>query len=339
MPIRNSFRAFFIAILPLGILQAALFANGIAGALGAVPMPDNAFGIFATRFGLDVALLIGGHLALRNQRIATRAAYGLMGGAAVALAYTIAQLHGVQLVQPAPGTLVTSAVVPVLVGMISGFLYAQFAGHDFVHEAALAMPAAPQVTPELAAPIPAIAPARRPSLPPASYDGPVLVRTSIAATAIAAALPAIIVTVLTLMVLLPGFASIAGFNKSMIAAELALPAQIFFVTLFVMFVPAAIVVAATHALARSFGLTQGRHYALLGAATNCVAALLLIAMVHAAFLFPVAAIIGALMGAVYRRFAGLEPSPLPESVLVEDPRTLVPADHPARHTHAVIMNG
>jgi hypothetical protein len=56
-------------------------------------------------------------------------------------------------------------------------------------------------------------------------------------------------------------------------------------------------------------------------------------------LFPVAAIVGALMGAVYRRFAGIEPLPLPEAVLAEDPRTLVPADHPSRRTHTVIMNG
>ena len=45
------------------------------------------------------------------------------------------------------------------------------------------------------------------------------------------------------------------------------------------------------------------------------------------------------MGAVYRRFAGLEPLPLPEEVLARDPRTLVPADHASRRTHAVIMNG
>jgi hypothetical protein len=56
-------------------------------------------------------------------------------------------------------------------------------------------------------------------------------------------------------------------------------------------------------------------------------------------LFPLAAIIGAIMGATYRRFAGIEPLPLPEDVLATDPRALVPEDHPARRTHAVVMNG
>ena len=338
MPIRNSYRAFFIAILPLAVLQAALFASRLAGDMGAgtsVPMPDSALGLFVARFGMDVAALACGHLALRQAGVATRAAYGLMGGAAVALAYTLAQKHGLQLTAPTPGTVVTAAIVPVIVGMIAGFLYAQFAGREFAAETAPVASAAQSPATE------PIAPAAAPPRAPATYDGPVLVRTSIAATVIAAAMPAIFVTVLTLSVIMPGFGSIMGASadRSVLAAELALPAQIFFITVFVMFVPAAIVVVATHMLARSFRFTSGGHYALIGAAVNCVAALLLIAMVHAAFLFPVAAIVGAVMGAVYRRFAGIEPLPLPEDVLAQDPRTLVPADHPSRRTHAVIMNG
>jgi hypothetical protein len=156
---------------------------------------------------------------------------------------------------------------------------------------------------------------------------------------IAAAVPALIVTAITLLVVVPGAGGVFGADKSTTAMQLALPAQIFFMTVFVMFVPAAVVVGATHVLARSFRLTGGHHYALMGAAVNCIAAVLLIAMVHAAFLFPAAAIIGALMGAVYRRFAGLEPLPLPEAVLASDPRTLVAADHPSRRARTVIMNG
>ena len=52
-------------------------------------------------------------------------------------------------------------------------------------------------------------------------------------------------------------------------------------------------------------------------------------------LFPAAAIVDALMGAVYRRFAGLAPLALPEPVLVDDPATLLGAD---RCQHAVITN-
>uniref|UniRef100_UPI001954EEF6 hypothetical protein n=1 Tax=Klebsiella aerogenes TaxID=548 RepID=UPI001954EEF6 len=52
-----------------------------------------------------------------------------------------------------------------------------------------------------------------------------------------------------------------------------------------------------------------------------------------------APIAGALMGATYRKFAGIEPLPLPEAVLATDENTLVGADHPSRKGHAVIMNG
>ena len=47
---------------------------------------------------------------------------------------------------------------------------------------------------------------------------------------------------------------------------------------------------------------------------------------------------GAIMGALYRRFAGLEPVPLPEAVIATDPNALVGADDPARHQHRVILS-
>jgi hypothetical protein len=46
---------------------------------------------------------------------------------------------------------------------------------------------------------------------------------------------------------------------------------------------------------------------------------------------------GAIMGAVYRRFAGIEPVPLLEPVIVTDENTLVPADHPSRQGHSVMF--
>jgi hypothetical protein len=58
----------------------------------------------------------------------------------------------------------------------------------------------------------------------------------------------------------------------------------------------------------------------------------------ASFLLIPAAIYGAIMGALYRRFAGLEPVPLPEAVIATDPNALVGADHPARHQHRVILS-
>ncbi len=124
-----------------------------------------------------------------------------------------------------------------------------------------------------------------------------------------------------------------------VAFELAFPAQMFLTTLAATIIPAAIVVCATHGIARGLGRINGRDYALIGAGVNCVAALTLVMLVEQAFLFAAAACVGALMGGVYRLFAGLEPLALPEPVLVEDRAAMVGADHPARRQHAVIIDG
>jgi hypothetical protein len=44
------------------------------------------------------------------------------------------------------------------------------------------------------------------------------------------------------------------------------------------------------------------------------------------------------MCALYRRFAGLEPTPLPEPVVVSDVESLVPADDPSRRSHSILLN-
>ena len=56
-----------------------------------------------------------------------------------------------------------------------------------------------------------------------------------------------------------------------------------------------------------------------------------------AFLLIIATAYGAIMGALYRRFSGLEPVPLPEAVIASDANALVDADHPSRHQHRVIL--
>jgi hypothetical protein len=43
------------------------------------------------------------------------------------------------------------------------------------------------------------------------------------------------------------------------------------------------------------------------------------------------------MGALYRRFAGIEPVPLPEAVLATDVNALVGVDHPSRQQHGVVF--
>jgi hypothetical protein len=57
------------------------------------------------------------------------------------------------------------------------------------------------------------------------------------------------------------------------------------------------------------------------------------------FLLALAVVYGAVMGALYRRFAGIEPVPLPEAVLATEEAALVSADHPSRRQHSVILTG
>ena len=294
-----------------------------------LPTSDDAFGIFVLRLSIDAVLLFCAHRRLRLYGVSTRAAYGLSGGVAAALGYVIARAAGISVATPMDGTLLTGAVLPILAGMISGFLYAQFAGRETVRRHSEEAATAASV-PEFSA------------LP--AYDGPVQVRTSLAATAIASAIPAIFIAIFAVPL---GMLAFGHFSRSSAASEgpwvqvlpLALPAQAFLATLLATAVPAAVIVMATHALARSLGRTAGRDYALAGALTASAAALTLIALLHPAFLFPSADVVGGLMGAVYRRFAGLEPLALPEAVLASQPDQLIGEDHPARRMHTVIMNG
>jgi hypothetical protein len=83
---------------------------------------------------------------------------------------------------------------------------------------------------------------------------------------------------------------------------------------------------------------RGRDYVMIGAAMAfALAFLIAMALPLFAVLVIPAAFCGAIMGALYRRFAGLEPVPLPEAVIATDPNALVGADHPSRRQHSVIM--
>lgn len=121
-------------------------------------------------------------------------------------------------------------------------------------------------------------------------------------------------------------------------SQMAMPAYFFMLTLFATAIPAALTVGITHAVARVIRRTGGLDYAIIGAVVGALGAATLL-MFFPPILFPVAIIAGALMGAIYRRFAGLEPLALPEAVLATDRATLVGEHDPARRTRAVIMNG
>lgn len=323
--VKNSSRALLVALIPLALVHAVLTAMALLGTKATegaeLPSPDQVLELFASRLAIDAALLFAGHSMLRWFRISSRVAYGAMGGVMVAAGYAIAIRNHIQFGSPVSGTLLTVGLLPTAAGMIAGFLYGQYAG------LAVAARFAPSSYEGLATTI--------------TFDGPTRVRTSVAGIAIAATMPAVLTTILSISLasLLPGFARYMSTGTNPVIAA-ALPAQLFLTFLVATIVPAAIVMLGVHHIARALERKRAADYAGIGGVATLMCALLIAPMVPwlAGFQFLMfAAACGAIMGALYRRFAGLEPVPLPEAVLTVNPDTLVGADHPTRHQHRVIL--
>ena len=324
--VKNSPRALFAALIPLAIVEAVLMVYAIAGGQvtdpEGVPAPDQILMFYASRMAINAAFLFAGHIVLRQWTISSRLAYGLMGGIMAAVSYCIAIRNHIQFAAPGDGTVVTMGLLPTIAGMIGGFLYGQFAGLNPVVRAtgtpsAVNAPVAP---------------------PPLVFHGPVRVRTSVAGIAIAAVMPTVLATLLPytlLPLLMNGFADKS--TAHIFAA--VIPAQTFLVMLAISVIPATIFMLCVHHVARAMDRRSAWHYAAIGgaAAFACVLLLAFVVPLLAVLVVP-AAFCGAIMGALYRRFAGLEPLPLPEVVIATDPNALVGADHPSRHQHGVILS-
>jgi hypothetical protein len=120
----------------------------------------------------------------------------------------------------------------------------------------------------------------------------------------------------------------------------ALPEQIFLTTLTATIVPSAILILFTHHIARAIHRSRGVEYACLGSLMSALCGIVVAPFPPVSsiiFLLVPAIIYGAIMGALYRRFAGIEPMPLPEPAIVADENTLVPADHASRRGHGVVF--
>jgi hypothetical protein len=328
--IRNSARAFVAALIVLITFHGIMAVLGLGSFLARnvePPSPDQAFQILAVRVGIDAALLFAGHWLLRSFGLATRLAYGLMGGAAGAVGYAFALSQHLNILPALDGSRLTASILPMLVGMIAATLYAQFAGCEM-----LAAPGGSAGTSPSA-----------PAATPLYFDGPVQVRTSMTATAIASMVPAAIAALVVIPFVTYFFTQWDTANSHNPAwanqiTGMTVPAYFFMLTLFATAIPAAIVVAVTHMAARITRRTSGSDYAIIGAMAGIVAFTALLYYIPAIFL-GVGMVEGAVMGAIYRRFAGLEPLALPDAVLATDRATLVGEDDPARRTRAVIMNG
>lgn len=335
--VRNSTRAFIGALLVIAVYHAMMTVLGIAryaDSPALLPSPDSAFKMFALRTGLDGALLYTGHWLLRSQGIASRLGYGLMGGSATGVGYAYALANHLIPLAPAEGTYITAAILPVVVGVIAASIYAQLAGRELpaLANAPAEAPAAPSS--DSIAPPPATA-------IPEQFIGPVRVRTSLSATLVASAVPAAVFLIFTLpLFIIPVGLSAIHSQHSWAddSVVMAWPVWFFFLLLLTTAIPTAIAVNVAHAIARGLKRNGIVAYAVIGAVIGCAVVLLAIAYLTPLLVVPAGAVSGALSAAIYRRFAGLEPLPLPEPVLARDPAHLVGSDHPTRRGHRVIMD-
>ena len=92
--VKNSERALLVALIPLAVVHAVLLAMALLAtqampSQATMPPPDKILLHFAGRLALDGVLLFGGHLALRQFNICSRAAYALIGGAMAATSYLV----------------------------------------------------------------------------------------------------------------------------------------------------------------------------------------------------------------------------------------------------------
>ena len=325
--IRTSPRAFAVALLPQALLHGAVVGVGLASLLGSpptIPAPDRILSLYLLRVALDGMLLVAGHYAARQFGLASRASYAAMGGIAAAIGYGTALVGGIWIIRPASDTVLIGAVVPALMGVLAGFLYGQIAGRETMSAAERAAAAAQTHNDPAALQV---------------FNGPLQVRTSAAALALASLLPAVIMAVIGL--LLMGLASDwtnGGLSRSASIIMIGVPAQVFFATLVTASLPTAIFLLSVHGIARAIGRIGALDYAIIGAITGLVLSGVLVFTEFRFFALPFA-LLGAMLSAVYRRFAGLEPLALPEAVLVRDNESLVPHDHPARRVHVVLRNG
>ena len=159
-------------------------------------------------------------------------------------------------------------------------------------------------------------------------------------------MPAVLTTVLsvTVVALLPTYFHYLTSGPGPVLGPViaaAIPAQLFLAILLATVIPSAIFVLCLHHVARALRRHRAFEYAVLGGAMAAICAYLLSPLTpftSLSYLFVLAAAYGAIMGALYRRFAGLEPVPLPEAVIADDPKALVGADHPARRQRSVIIS-
>ena len=318
--------AALVPLLALHLFAVPLIASGAEAARFSTP--DAVLIALGTRLGLEAAAIFGLHLLAKSAGVARRSAYAALGSVAAVAVYFLTVYAGWWPRLASEGATITTALVPAAAGAIAGILYYQVAGLDWGAGA----PASALDGPELPA-----------GAAPAPYTGPLQVRSSGTAYILTALAPSILCGLFMFPWL---FGALVGLNGMGSKPMRISPSYLGYASPFFMMllglpttaVPTALFVWAGHSLARAFDRIDYRSYALAGAAVGAGLPFLLSAGKLGFAVLPFA-MLGAAVMSVYRRLAGLEPKPLPEHVVVSRPETLVPAAHPARQGHRVLLQG
>ena len=282
-----------------------------------------------------------GHLILRKAGLGSRGLYAALGGLALALAYA-SQMRAVDLAAIASqGRIAFFFILPTLVGAGMGFLYAFKAGWEVGDDSSEALaqaledPADSQKEGATAAD--AVIRAGQTEY----FSGPLQVRTSFPLMLLAAALAAGLVTAARALLVF-GFEAYHLPDRSNAAvidhtAQMSLYVGLEMALLIlVAIIPVTLAILAGHFVARGFRTHAHWAYFAIGLLTPAV--LVLVSLGAMLFLGVIVALPSAIGLVLYRCFAGLEPVPVREDILVSDARALVGADHPRRHFGRIIRS-
>lgn len=316
------------AFIFLCTVPGILMVKGYEPNLDALMLSCLAGGLVFT-----VALFIG-HLILNRLRVGQRWAYVLLGSVALVGAYASQMPPSDLAVVARKGLVFYFFTLPAISGAVFGFIYAWRAGWVVEREHPDALTEALAVRPDGAA-----EPAVVETAEARYFHGPLRVRTSFMLMFLAALLSAFLGAVVRAMI---GMGVEASYSPDRTNAQvldhavemsLGVGMEMFFLIL-VGVLPIFLCVIAGHFLARGLKKTAAWAYFGIGLVMPLVLALFsfgLLLVLAAMILLPTAVAM-----VIYRQFAGLEPAPVQEDILVSDERHLVGANHPRRQYGRVL---
>ncbi len=283
-----------------------------------------------------LAVFVTGHLVLRRLRFGSRWSYSGLGSASALLCVASqTPLQGWRNLL-AMGNLSYYLAIPLLAGLIMGFVYQWRAGFEPDGDDPALLAATLEAEEKGDRAVGALVDTGQAEY----FEGPLQVRTTFPVAFVAALLSSGVFGLVAMAAGVPS--EVRGWMESgqnlamseMIALGIQAQLHVIFLMGFMAPVPFAALVMLGQVILRAFDKTSYRAYLLTGAASPLLLLLLLGPL--GVLLGMQAALPMAVAMCVYRNMAGLEPKRIKEDILVRDRRDLVGADHARRRFGRVI---